>query len=170
MNRTLPATGRRYAGLSAAVFIAILANGAHGTTAEQTVTLSVNDVVGCYELYSIEWTPSLSTLPESQRRLYTPPRLFSLTAIPIRDSQDRRILSRYPDDRQRLAHGVWRLTDEHELTAMFVHNGFEWLYVVVNQRSSDGRLSGRAFALTDTGPPRPHREGSVAFGRVACWD
>jgi hypothetical protein len=66
MNPTLPPTGRRSVLLSAAVLVAVLANEAHGTAAAQNGTLSVNDVVGCYELRSIEWTPPLSTLPESR--------------------------------------------------------------------------------------------------------
>jgi hypothetical protein len=168
MNPTLQPIGRRYVLLSVAVFVAIFANEAHGTAAAQNVTLSVNDLVGCYELHSIEWTPSLSTLPESQRRLYMPPRFFALTAIPFRDSQDRRILSRYPDDSQRLTHGAWRLPNAYELSAMFPRSGFEWLFLVVSQRSSDRRFSGRAVVLTDTGPL--NIKGTVGFGRVACWE
>ncbi|MGH9257759.1 MAG: hypothetical protein ACRD3C_24640 [Vicinamibacterales bacterium] len=168
MKPTLRQTGHGYVLLSAAVFVAILANKPHETAAAQNVTLSVNDVVGCYELRSIEWTPSLSTLPESQWRLYTPPRFFTLTATPVRDSKYRRILSRYPEDSQRLTHGAWMLTSDHELTAMFPHSGFDRLFLVVSQRAGDGRFSGRAVAQTDTGAL--NREGSVAFGRVACWE
>jgi hypothetical protein len=168
MNPTLPPTSRRYVLLSAAVFVVIFANEAHGTAAAQNVTLSVNDVVGCYELHSIEWTPSVSTLPESQWRLYRPPRVFALTTTPM-GGKYRRILSRYPDDSQRLAHGAWMLTnDDHELTAMFPRSGFEWLFLFVSQRSSDEPFSGRAVAMTDTGPLKP--EGTVVFGRVACWE
>jgi hypothetical protein len=169
MNPTLPPTRRRYVLLSAVVLVAVLANETHGTTAAQNVTLSVNDVVGCYELRSIEWTPPLSTLPESQRRLYTPPRFFTLAATLVSSRQEskyRRILSRYLNDSQRLTHGGWMLTSDNELTAMFNANGFEWLFLFVSQ-SSDGRFSGRAVAHTDTGRLKP--EGTVAFGRVACW-
>lgn len=126
----LPAR-RRYVLLSAAVVVAIVADWVHGTTA-QDVRLSVNDVVGCYELRSIEWTPDLSTLPESEWRRFLP------------------------------------LTKDHELTARFPHSGFEWLYLVVSQRSSDGRFSGRPVVFTDNGSWG--RQGSVVFGRVACWE
>jgi hypothetical protein len=43
------------------------------------------------------------------------------------------------------------LTTDQELTAMFPHGGFERLFLVVRQRSSDGRFFGRAVAQTDTG-------------------
>jgi hypothetical protein len=65
------------------------------------------------------------------------------------ESKYRRILSRYLNDSQRLAHGAWMLTSDHELTAMFNANGFEWLFLFVSQ-SSDGRFSGGAEARTDT--------------------
>ena len=165
---TLPPTRRYCLLLSAAVAVAIMADRAHGTAAAQDESLSVNDVVGCYELRSIEWTPALLPLPETQSRLYTPPRFFALTATPIPNSKYRRILSRHPEDRQRLANGSWMLTNDHELTAMFPHSGFEWLFLVVSQWSSDGPFSGRAVALTDTGPLE--RKGVVVFGRVACWE
>jgi hypothetical protein len=168
MNATLPPTRRRYVLLSAAVVVAILADRAYGTAAAQDVSLSVNDVVGCYELRSIDWTPALLTLPEAQWRLYTPPRFFTLTATPMPNSKYRRILSRHPEDRRRLANGAWMLTNDDELTAMFPRSGFEWLFLVVSHRSSDGHFSGRAVALTDTGPLEP--KGGVVFGRVACWD
>ena len=77
-------------------------------------------------------------------------------------------MSRYPADSQRLTHGAWMLTGDYELTAMFPANGFERLFLVVSQRSSDGRISGRAVAQTDTGALE--RKGSVVFGRVACWE
>ena len=72
INATLPPASRCYVLLSAAVVVAIVTNLAQGTAMAQDVRLSVNDVVGCYELRLIEWTPSLSTLPESQWRLSTP--------------------------------------------------------------------------------------------------
>ena len=167
MNATPPATSRRYLFLSAAVLVAIVATRAHRTTAAQDVRLSVNDIVGCYELRSVEWTPSLPILPESQRRLFMPPYFFALTATPIRDSKYRRILSRYPENRQRLTHGSWMFTNDDQLTAMFPHNGFEWLILLVSWRFGDGRFSGRAVAMTDTGPLA---EGNVVFDRVACWE
>jgi hypothetical protein len=153
--------------LSVTLVVAIVANLAQGSAAAQDVRLSVDDVVGCYELHLIEWTPSLSTLTESPR-LFTHPRFFALTANPMRNSKYRRILSRYPSENQRLTHGGWMLTNEDELTAMFPASGFERLFLVVSQRSSDGRFSGLAVAHTDTGA-LPNK-GRVVFGRVACWE
>jgi len=154
--------------LSVAVVVAVVVHLAQGSAAAQDVSLSVNDVVGCYELRSIEWTPGLSTLPESAWRRFMPPRFFALTATPIPNSKYRRILSRHPEDRQRLASGSWMLTKDHELTAVFPDSGFEWLFLVVSRRSSDGPFSGRAVVLTDNGSWG--REGSVVFGRVGCWE
>jgi hypothetical protein len=161
---------RRCLFIRLAFVIALLPNRTPGTSAAQLATLSVGDVVGCYELRSISWEPNVATLPEPDRRLFTPSRFFELTATLQSESGSkyRRILSRFPQEPQRLAHGGWMLTSDQELTAMFPNNGFEWLLLIVSVREGQRRFSGQAVALTDAGA-RPNK-GTVAFDRVACWE
>ncbi len=150
----------------AAVALCVVASWAPRVSAWQDVGLSVDTVVGCYELQSIEWTPR-PALPESAQRLYTPPRFFALTATQT-SGPYRRLLSRYPQDPQRLANGEWMLSNERELTAMFPRNGFERLFLIVGRQSGSGRFEGRAVVHTDTGS-RPE-VGKVVFDRVTCWE
>lgn len=150
--------------LSAAVVFALLSHWAQGSTAAQGAKLSVADIIGCYELRSIEWPPGVSTQPQ---RLYTPPRFFTLTATRTSPSY-RRIQSRDPKDPERLAHGEWMLGKDGELIAMFPHSGNERLFLTVSQRASGARFSGSAIVNMDTGSLPG--QGTGVFDRVACWE
>jgi hypothetical protein len=74
--------------------------------------LEVQDLVGCYELVSLAWSPPLT---EDQQRFYAPPRYFALTSDVLGDPKVRKVKARQPD--YHLQMGIWRVSDNNEIEA-----------------------------------------------------
>ena len=125
------------------------------------VILTPDDVVGCYQLLSLEWIPYLTR--DEARRLRMP-RLFGLTSrtdsLPSRGSVESW------DAEPARPVGVWRLTGEKELTVSFMESGVR---LIVRRRSSDKWFYGLADEpISDVASePKRHR-GTVLFTRVSC--
>lgn len=126
--------------------------------------LSVNDLVGCYEVVSIVWIPEILE-PPGYRRTYTPPRFFALAADAVLAGKYRRSKPRDPNEDHRFTY--WELLDDYQLGASWT-NGYAGIRAVVRQRSTDRYFYGRAVPISDGGGAPPSR-GTIVFRPVTCW-
>ena len=125
--------------------------------------LDVRDVIGCYELLTLTWSPPFAE--EFWRRFYAPPRYFALTSDVLGDPKVRRVKAREPD--YHLRTGIWLVNDKNEVEAKWT-NGWVGVGVLVRPSLTPGQLQGHARTLSDGGGGPPY-SGEVILRSVPCW-
>ncbi len=119
-----------------------------------------DDVVGCYQLISVEWTPYLTR--DEARRLGLP-RLFALTS---QESLPPRGFVESWDAEPPHRVGVWKLTGEKELIVSFMKARVR---LNVRRRSRGGQFHGLASEpISDVASEPERHHGTVRFTRVSC--
>ena len=132
---------------------------AQAPPAPRDLALEDTDVLGCYELVSLVWTPPPA--PESYSQ---PPRSFELTAVALGDSKFRRI--RNPETGTFYPFSNWTQTSPTEVTASW-STGFVGVSLVVSRRTTDAQFYGRVDTFSDVGKPLRSR-GQAIFTKVPC--
>jgi hypothetical protein len=129
------------------------------TIEPHNLALNESELVGCYELVSLVWTPAFDG-----RAAYQPPRLFEFTSKPFGDRGTRLIRFRKTDH---YILGGWMLTSPTELTVTWSMK-YQGVGFVVSRRSADRRFHGRVDTYTDIAGQDSKNRGQVVFRQARC--
>jgi hypothetical protein len=126
-------------------------------------TLSVDTVVGCYELLAFQWAPETPAIVRSR---FVWPRFFVLQSSEAVGSPwfQHPMISR----EAQLFRGSWRLTADTQLTLVW-SSGFRAITVVAHRPSWEPVFVGIASTWEDLGGVQ-HTRARVVIEPTLCWE